>query len=267
MPHNHRKTILIITSLALLFLLACNATFTVGFPTPTIVPSPTESPTPASSPTSQPLKISTLTYEEVGQDPAFTIKAEFPAVLETNDPRVSSFNTKAHDLVQTAVEEFKRGVSELPNDPNFTSSYLEVKYTLLSQTDNVASIKFVFSFYSAGAAHPGDYSITLNYDIGQGRELALEDLFLSNSNFLEVIANYCITELSKQPFFDGPFTDGANPTVENYRNWNITPEGLMITFDTYQVAPGAAGPQVVVVPYGQLSAVIDPQGALAGRIR
>jgi len=82
-----------------------------------------------------------------------------------------------------------------------------------------------------------------------------------------VIANYCITVLSKQPFFDGPFTDGANPTVENYRNWNITPEGLMITFDTYQVAPGAAGPQVVVVPYGQISAVIDPQGALAGIIR
>jgi hypothetical protein len=26
----------------------------------------------------------------------------------------------------------------------------------------------------------------------------------------------------------------------------------MITFDTYQVAPGAAGPQIVLVPYAEL---------------
>jgi hypothetical protein len=50
--------------------------------------------------------------------------------------------------------------------------------------------------------------------------------------------------------------------VENYRNWNITPDGLMITFDEYQVAPYAAGPQTVTVPYSELRGLINPEGVL-----
>jgi hypothetical protein len=38
----------------------------------------------------------------------------------------------------------------------------------------------------------------------------------------------------------------------------------MITFDTYQVAPGASGPQTIPIPYSELQAVINPQGPLAG---
>lgn len=259
----YRKSIFASISFIVLFLLACNATFTAGYPTPTIAP-PTELPTATPAPTSQPLTISRLTYEEVGQNPGFTIKAEFPAVLDNNDTGVSNFNMAAHDLVQTAIDEFKTGISQIPEDPNFTSSFLDVKFTLLSQADNIMSIKFDFSFYSAGAAHPGDYSMVLNYDLDQGRELALGDLFIPNSNYLELISNYCIEELSKQPFFTGPFTEGADPAPENYQNWNVTSNGLMITFNTYQVAPGAAGPQIIVIPYGQLTTLIDPQGPLAG---
>ena len=137
-----------------------------------------------------------------------------------------------------------------------------MKYTLISQMADIWSIKLDFSFYSDGAAHPGLYSLTVNYDLAQGKELALGDLFLPNSNYLEAISNYCIAELSKQPFFDSAFQEGAQPTLENYRNWNITKDGLMITFDEYQVAPYAAGPQTVVVPYSTLQTVINPQGPL-----
>ena len=42
------------------------------------------------------------------------------------------------------------------------------------------------------------------------------------------------------------------------------PDGLLITFEMYQVAPGASGPMQVLVPYEHLQTVIDPQGPLAG---
>jgi hypothetical protein len=37
---------------------------------------------------------------------------------------------------------------------------------------------------------------------------------------------------------------------------------LLITFDEYQVAPYAAGPQKVAIPYSELRALINPQGPL-----
>jgi hypothetical protein len=43
----------------------------------------------------------------------------------------------------------------------------------------------------------------------------------------------------------------------------ITKKGLWITFDPYQVAAYAAGPQTVLVPYSALKDIIKPDGPVA----
>jgi hypothetical protein len=56
---------------------------------------------------------------------------------------------------------------------------------------------------------------------------------------------------------------GAGPRADNYRAWNITRKGLWITFDPYQVAAYAAGPQNILVPYSVLKDIIKPDGPIA----
>jgi hypothetical protein len=180
---------------------------------------------------------------------------------------VASFNQRLNELVKNEVNTWRESFLQNTGPDVSSGSFLEATYTLVSQIGELWSLKFDIHFYSAGAAHPGSYSITMNYDLGQGRELALGDLFLPDSNYLEAISNYCITKLSKQPFFDSAFSTGADPTPENYRSWNITPEGLLITFDEYQVAPYAAGPQQVLVPWVEIQGLVDPRGALAGFVQ
>jgi len=262
----NRKSILVIASLTVVILLACNATFTVGNPTPTVTP-PTAIPTNTAIPLSGQVTLVSQPYSETNQDPAFTITAQIPQLSGSDDPRVQVINQKLDELVQTEIAVFRGEFTRGPVVEVSTNSFLEVTYALLSQYNDIWSFKFYYSFYNNGAAHPGDFSHTINYDLGAGRELALGDLFISGPNYLETISNYCLAELRKQPYSDSFTTSGADPTLENYRNWNITPDGLMITFDTYQVAPGAAGPQIVIVPYDQLQALIDPQGPLMGMVR
>ena len=264
-PFTQKRTPIFI-SVLLFTLLACNATFSLGIPTPTVV-----APTPTFAPTSAPLISQQVTLVSVpfnetnpgSNFPAYTLTAQTPQLTGSDDPRVVAFNQRLNDLVTKEVDMWRQGFQQLPVTQYSTGSSLDLKYTAIAQMNDLWSFKFDSAFYSDGAAHPGLNSMTLNYDLGQGRELTLGDLFLPNSNYLEVISNYCITELSKQPFFDGPFADGAKPKPENYRNWNITPDGLQVTFDTYQVAPGAAGPQAVLMPWSQLSAQVDPRGPLA----
>jgi len=265
----NRKSTLVFTSFVVLFLLACNATFTVGLPTPTVPPPTPLPPTATPIPLSQQVILASVPFVETNSGsnfPQYTITASTPQLTGSDDPRVQTFNQRLSDLVQKEGDGWRQDFQQLPITPLSNGSSLQTTYTLISQIGDLWSFKFDFSFYADTAAHPGLYSITLNYDLGQGRELALGDLFLPDSNYLEVVANYCFTELRKQPYSDSFFLDGANPTLENYRNWNITPDGLMITFDTYQVAPGAAGPQIVIVPYDQLQAVVDPRGPLASII-
>jgi hypothetical protein len=133
---------------------------------------------------------------------------------------------------------------------------------LVSQVGDVWSFRFDFAFYFAGAAHPSDESTVLNYDLSQGKQLALSDLFFANSNYLVLISNYCSNKLTDKFGTDGWFTEGAMPTLENYKNWNVRSDGILITFDVYQVAAGAAGPQEVLVPYDEVKSVIEPNGPL-----
>lgn len=256
------------TSVALLAILACNATFTSNFPTPTtIAPTKTATVVPTQVPPTPQVSLSSVSIHEENQSPNYQIKADIPTLQGSTEARIVNFNTAMTDLVNAEIDKFKKNVSDLHADNASSGSSLDVTYALTLQNGDLWSFKFDFSFFTAGAAHPGLYSLTVNYDLGQGRQLALSDLFLPNSNYLETISNTCIAELKKQPYSDSFFLDGAKPTPENYRNWNLTTDGLMITFDEYQVAPYAAGPQTVVVPYSELMGVIDPQGPLAKIIR
>ena len=260
--HLMRKNILALMVLfSLLSILACNVSASVlSAPTATIAPSPVPVTSTSAPLLSQQVTLVSQPLNETSQNPPFTIRAQTPQLTGSDDPRVTAFNQRLNDLVKKEVDAMRDSFKQVTLVTNGSS--LDASYKLISQMGDLWSFKFDFNFYSDGAAHPGLYSITLNYDLNQGRELALGDLFLPNSNYLETIASYCVTELSKQPGFEGPFSDGAKPTVENYRNWNITPDGLLITFDTYQVMPGASGPQQVLVPYAQLKDVINPQGVL-----
>jgi uncharacterized protein DUF3298 len=55
---------------------------------------------------------------------------------------------------------------------------------------------------------------------------------------------------------------GASAEAKNYQSWTITRKGLGINFDSYQVAPYAAGPQYVLVPFSALKEIIKPQGPI-----
>lgn len=248
-----------------LFILACNFLVPAPVPTAAPLPSPVLATATSAPRISQQVALVTQPLHETNQSPPYTINVQLPELTGSDDPRVLAFNRQLDQLVNTEVDVYRQGFLQNPVTPmTTTGSTLDMTYILVSQMQDLWSFKFDYRFYSDGAAHPGLNSTTLTYDLARGRVLALGDLFAANSNYLETIANYCIAELSKQPGFDGAFADGAKPALENYRDWNLTPDGILITFGMYQVAPGASGPQQVLVPYGQVQGMIDPQGPLSG---
>ena len=205
----------------------------------------------------------------------YTVKAKYPqAVGAARDPRLLKMNRELLAFVTSGVTEFKGNFKTYEKPMGPVGSYYESEYVVTLATNDLVSVAFGVSTYGEGAAHPNHNTVVFNYDLRAGRQLKLADLFKPNSDYLKVISDFAIKDLTEQirgeMSGDDPDTDwireGAGPKEENYQSWNLSPKGLEITFDPYQVASYAAGPHEVVIPLSALTDVIDPNGPL-GRMQ
>jgi hypothetical protein len=242
--------------------------------TPTLSPQPGVSPAPTETPALskvegqvrlfQQVTLIEKSYSETGAAPLYTLEITTPLLEGRVDSRALEFNRQSEALVAELVAGFKAGFVYLTVEPIAAGSFFQVTFTQLAPPGDVLSLAFAVDGYADGAAHPYHFTQTLNFDLETGQALGLETLFLPNSNYLTVLSAFCRAELGLRDIgFDPAFTTGADPLPENYKNWNLTSEGLLISFDEYQVAAYAAGMQQVIIPYAELSAILDPGGPVA----
>jgi hypothetical protein len=251
-------------SLILLVTIACGAGPKPAPDTPTPeIPTPTTPPTPTSPPLYLSVTMTSVPRSEESQKPPYSVKAQIPNLQGSTDDRVTKFNNAMAELTQEEIARFKDNARMGYATPGSNGSFYEQKYTLLSAPGNVLSLKFDIYSYIEGSAHPGNQTRVVNYDLESGTDLNLDQLFKPGSDYLQTIANYCIAQLKTRPIDFQANSAGANPTLQNYSNWNITPDGLLITFDEYQVAAYAAGAQLVTIPYSELQSILATDGPLA----
>ena len=198
--------------------------------------------------------------QESNSEHHFDIEAVFP-YLSDEQAGAANFNAAMAQFESGALAEFRKNAEEADSFPiEANNSFLQTRYDVLYNQNGLLSLRLWVHYYMKAAAHPGSFADTFTYDLQAQEMLALDDLFLPDVDYLPNLAAFCQAEISnRSPAF---WPDGASPAAANYRNWNITPDGLLITFDEYQVAPYAAGPQEVEVPFSELDGLTDPQGPL-----
>jgi len=213
--------------------------------------------------------------KSTSKTPKYEIDAHYPQIVGAVDTRFDKFNQQAKNLAGRKVAEFRKDMAERSGeeespDTSETGSDLGIGYQVALANDELVSVEFDIGGYYAGAAHPNSYTEVINFDAKNGKPLKLADLFKPGAKYLQAVSAYSIKDLktqSKSKGADSMLTDetiqgGAGAELKNYKSWTITRKGLAITFDSYQVAPYAAGPQRVVIPYAALKDLIKPDGVL-----
>lgn len=201
----------------------------------------------------------------------YEVEAKYPEITGAANPGVAKFNSLAKQTVAKSVADFKKNMLEFTaEDLKFardrgTSNYIEISYNVEYADNDLISLRFGEGTYTGGA-HPNYYSYTVNYDLKNGREISLADLFKPDSNYLKVISGYSIAKLKselKEMSDDEWIKTGAGAKAENFKSWNLSEKGLVINFDPYQVAPYAAGAQTVFIPFDKLSEILKPGGVVS----
>lgn len=201
----------------------------------------------------------------------YTLDIEYPQIANfSSETPYGKFNNIIQKYIFDQIKDFKEEAKESKKllDTVKHPSALTFNYETKFSSDKLISVVLTGNTYYTGNAHPLDIYYTLAYDFKNNKELTLKDLFKADSDCLNIISKFCIDYLSKQEYADSVMiNEGTSPKEENYKNFYITKEGIVIIFIPYQVAPYVAGSPQVVIPYDALKDIIKLEGPIGSMVK
>ncbi len=185
----------------------------------------------------------------------YKISLSYPQIREDKD-----FNAAVLKIIQKLVTDFKSVQTAVDRD--FGPGSLDISYEVSYRTPSFVSLAFSVEEYVSGTAHGGHFSISMNYDFQEKKNLALGDIFDPGTKYVEEISKIAIDMLQKQErerLADGWVENGAGPDAKNFSVFNLTKTSLFLIFNEYQIAPYAAGAFGLEIPLVQLRHFIRPE--------
>lgn len=213
----------------------------------------------------------------------YDIYCEYPELH--GDKKFDEVNQIISGSIFEEIQSFRKHALERFSDKTLRDTYggtnlkekMNVEYDVSYLSNKLISIFFNFWFYSIGAAHGNGYQKTFNFEINPTLYIKLEDMFKKDSNYLNIISNYCTNELCREAidmvyfneqhdFINGfviePIKRGTAPKKENYKNFVLTDDTLKILFDVYQAGCFAEGHKFVDIPLSQLKDIAKNKGTI-----
>jgi hypothetical protein len=206
--------------------------------------------------TPQAVTLEVKVIEESAEAPAYRIQARYPYLTGSGSPYLAAFNQYVEAQVLEVIGQFVQETATSSSG----SSLLQIDFLPTLLNTRRAAVLLKVTTYLPGAAHIHTTSRAINYDLQNGQPITLADLFRPGAPYLQTLSALSIQDLRERQLLG--WEEGALPREENFQTWNLTPEGLLITFDEYRVASYTAGPQAVLIPYERLSDIADPDGPM-----
>jgi hypothetical protein len=190
--------------------------------------------------------------------PGYEFQFEYPVF---DNPFLRPVTAELEALGNGLLQEHRR--KHVLNEP-FEAEFLggpdstEGAFEMVRNDSTVLSLKYRLISYGSGAAHSNGRTETRTYLKNPLYRVELDDLFALRSKYPQLLS-----QLSREALLrDGErskewVNKGTEPDAENFRSFNVTLSGLLLTFDEYQVDCYAVGPQVVEIPYLRLEPLLN----------
>ena len=216
------------------------------------------------------IKVENKEFNEKNDESRYEIKVKYPELkgMSKEDAQVK-INSFIEYFITQSITDFKNEMEDwqIPEELDFNSSF-EFNYGIDNLKNDIYSIRIENFSYYAGAAHPNTYLSSMNFNLANGEYINFSELFRSDLDYLQYISDFCVFDLKAHgreneiEFDDDWLKTGAGPVEDNFKNYNITEKGLIITFNNYQVGPYVIGQQEVLIPYEKITNIINLDGLL-----
>jgi hypothetical protein len=253
----------------------------VSTPVPSALPSPkTEKPLQAEQidkTWSNEFKFETKSIEKKHEgNRGYEISVDYPQIERARAVSAKRFNRWIAKKVKGYVTEFTglERSAEIHDRRKHLAAVgidegLEISYLPYYSNRRIISLRLTHRVMALGQMHPINYYETINYDLAEGRQLRPTDVF--KAGYLRALSQLCRDNLKET--YDLNYTtddwvrEGTTPTPDNFKNWNIVPDGILISFEDYQIAAHSFGQAELVIPYAALKNALRRNNVLNQFIR
>ncbi len=207
---------------------------------------------PSANETSPDIGIISIIEEEDYQ----TIAVHYPIIgQEKIDAALKSFALNRVELFRQETADLK-----LTQEESWPFE-LHLDYEVVFKSDRHVSLLFKENKY-LGGAQPTSTIYTFNYNLEQGRQLGLKDLFKGSSAYLEILSKYIYAKLVDDNTLNITLdtdwvTKGTDPLESNFKHFLFTNGGLIIIFEKYQIGPAFIGEPKIIIPFETFTAHIE----------
>ena len=231
----------------------------------------TSSTTSTTAPAGVAPSIATASYTRSGGNPGYGVTISYPVLggMASNASQ-ARINSQIIASVASWATAFVQNVSSISSSSVQGSSTLTGAFKSILVNSKVASFQFVLNSDVASAAQPSVNIYSLNFNLATGAAYALSDLFKPGSNYLAVLSQASIAQLTAQlaaqhvPAAELQNDPGLSPAPGNFAAFNIASGSLVIGFSQGQVIGTAIGALTVSIPDQAVAQVIAPNGPLGG---
>jgi hypothetical protein len=159
----------------------------------------------------------------------------------------SELETSLEEIAKKYIQEFDQLVADSPEYP--FSWDIEVEGSVFYQSDKVLSVALNAYAYTGGA-HPNFYLDLINFDLANGKKLALSDLF-NNLDKLKVVVENKFREVReidpKSTISDAGFFWGEPFALPE--SFALQEDGVYFYYNPYEAAAYALGATEFTIPY------------------
>lgn len=203
--------------------------------------------------------------ESSGEEWKYEVEIGYPQFRRTDNQWAEEVNA----IIKGAAFEQVEGIRNIANEAPWTlvrpaeegfSSYSASSEVLMFR-NNLLSIRISIATFYYGAAHGQRTSRCLNFYLNPVHQIRLRHL-LPNGGADEKLVSTAVREHFCAAGFapdDWQLMYGTDPVRQNFNKFNLLDNGVLFTFDEYEVGPYSAGRQQVIVPYRRLNEDLPPE--------
>ncbi|MCX7694596.1 MAG: DUF3298 and DUF4163 domain-containing protein [Caloramator sp.] len=184
------------------------------------------------------------------------IDLNIPILSEVTDQNIEN---KINSTLEKDIINFKDEIEKIAKeDYDYCKKNKDIPYHKHSAVVNFdvkynknGILSIPISFYSyTGGAHGNTDLVAYNYNLVNGNEIKLKDIFKENFDYKSFLINEIIKKIKEDK--DMMYFDDAVETIkkmDDNQRFYLANDGIVIYYGLYEIAPYAAGIQEFKIPY------------------